>query len=105
MTIFPLLVGILLAAFIFAAFLWACFQSLSASGRLRWAQAATAASILLGFVALSNLWVSAQLPLGVLIIVSSTTAVWLEKGWSRLLPGFATLFGVVLVLGLPIATP
>jgi len=103
MNIFTLMVGILMAAAVFAAFIWSIFQVVQARGALRLAHGGTVVAILAGALAVSNTWVLAALPAGILLAAVSMAAAALERGWSRLLPVFPALFGLALILGLPFA--
>lgn len=101
MTIITLLVGIVMAAMVFAALFWSLAQLFQAHGALRLMHGATIVGIILGALALSNLWISLAPVIGVYLAVAATATAALEKRWSRLLPLFALAFAVALILGLP----
>ncbi len=101
MTIMTLLAGIVMAALVFAAFFWSAAQLFQARGMLRAMHGATIVGILLGALALSNLWVALAPVIGVYLAIVGMAAATLEHRWSRLLPLFAVAFAVALILGLP----
>lgn len=103
MTLPTLLLGLLLAAFIFAAFGWSIARAVQTSGRSRTAHVVLAGLILLGMALLSLDWPLAARLAGAALIVSGCLAALVEDGWSRLLPLFGAAFGLALLLGLPFA--
>ena len=102
MTLIPLLVGILLAATLFASVLWSLAQAFQRRGRLRNYHLALALLTIGGMATVSwALDVEMRL-VGIGLLVFGALAVWAERGTSRLLPLIQLLFGLALLLGLPI---
>lgn len=101
--IFELMGGIVIAAGVFAALLWSLYQSVLKRGRLQYAHIATAALTLLGMASISAMSsIFAQI-LGILLLVTASTAAVLESRWNRVLPAIQVIFAFILILGLPFA--
>lgn len=102
MTFAYILAGILIAATLFASVLWSCAQAFQRSGRLRNTYLALVLLTIGGMAAVSwGLNVEMRI-LGAALIIFGALAVFYERGSSRFLPLVQLLFGLVLLLGLPL---
>lgn len=99
--IFQLLGGILVAAGVFVALLWSIYQSILKRGPLQYAHIATATLTVLGMASISLLAILLAQILGILLLISATTAAILETRWNRALPVLQIIFSITLILGLP----
>ena len=99
--IFQLLGGIVVAGGVFAALLWSVFQGITKRGALQWAHIASAVLSVSGMATLSMVAPMLALAVGVVLAVTSTTVLFLEAGWNRVLPTFQLAFAIILILGLP----
>lgn len=98
------LIGIGLSVFVFAAGLWAVYRAVQTSGAVRWINVTLIALIIATMGALTFQAVLASQALGAALCLVSIAAVATDAGWSRLLPGFAAAFGLIVAIGLPFAT-
>ena len=95
------LIGIGLAVFVFASGLWAVYRAVLTSGVVRWINVALVALIVGTMGALTlEAWLASQ-AFGAGLALISLAAVVAEVGWSRLLPGIAAVFGLIVASGLP----
>jgi hypothetical protein len=102
MTLIYILLGILIAATLFGSLLWSFTQAFRRSGLLRNAYLALVLLTIGGMATVSwGLNVEMRL-VGVGLLIFGAIAVVSERGSSRLLPLVQVLFGLVLLLGLPI---
>lgn len=97
----PLLVGVLVAAGCFAAALWSLAQCFRTSGSHQIAHVAVSLGVVAGMAAISWGLSLVGAAIGALLLMAALRAIWSDPGWSRILPGFAAIFGAVLLIGLP----
>jgi hypothetical protein len=102
MTLVTLLAGILMAAILFASVLWSFAQAFQQRGQVRLVYLALMALTVIGMATVSY---RSGIPMritGAALIAAGALAIRAETGTSRLLPLVQLLFGLVLLLGLPI---
>lgn len=105
MTFAYILAGILIAATLFASVLWSFAQAFQRSGRLRNIYLALVLLTIGGMAAVSRGLNVEMRILGAGLIIFGALAVFYEHGSSRFLPLVQLLFGLVLLLGLPLNYP
>lgn len=102
MTIFTLMAGVALAAFVFAATLWSGVQVFMSVGLARLAHGGCAA---LAALIMASLSLSALIPLkifGGLLIFAAILALYEAPGWSKLLPFVHLILGAIALSGMPL---
>ena len=102
MTIITLLAGILVAAILFASVLWSFAQAFQRRGQIRVTYLALMALTVLGMATVTYRLDIPMRVAGVALIVAGALAIREETGSSRLLPMIQLLFGLALLLGLPL---
>lgn len=101
MTVFVLLAGIAIAAFVFAALLWSIYRAVTSEGRERLVHLLCALSTIMAMFAITYGSPGHGAFAGASLAVIAAFAFWYDKGWSKLLPVVQILFGIVLIVGLP----
>lgn len=97
------LFGVMIAGCVFAALLWSGYRSYTATGGLRIAHIGLVVLTLGGLTALTIKAVALSNVAGLLLAGFSIAAVFLERGWSRIIPGMLLIFASALIAGLPYA--
>jgi len=96
-----LLIGVLIAAFVFAATLFSAAQAYLQIGALRWLHLANALSLIAAMASISLVWPGIAALLGLILVALNIALGLWEVAWNRLLAVPPILFGLALVQGVP----
>lgn len=96
-----LLIGVVLAAFLFAALMWSIYRAVTSSGRARLNATLLSLTTILGMGTVTYSWVDLAMASGSGLVVFGLIAVLKDPGWGKLLPLVQAGFGVALIMGLP----
>lgn len=99
--IFQLLIGIVIAAAIFASLLWSIYRGTTTVGMTRSVALLLSFDTVLAMGAISFNSPNLGSFFGGCLVTLGVISIWLDQGWSRLLPLVQVIFGIVLILGLP----
>ncbi len=92
---FPLLIGIVLAALVFAAMLWSVYRAVTTQGRLRLTYVILVLSTILIMAAITWNLAAVSLCAGLTGTVSGAIAVVADKRWNKLLPLIQVVLGLL----------
>ena len=90
---FPLLIGIIIAAAVFAAFLWSLYRSVTATGKLRVTYVMLALSTLVVIAAITWNFPTLTVTAGLTCLVTGALATMTEPRWNKLLPLVQVILG------------